>query len=82
MKNYLNVTSTRLFMTEIYRPKADYLNIGQISGVNLLEMQALVWRCVCGETFCMCVGRGGGGGGWRMKGGGIKIVSRARFVRK
>ena len=72
MKNYLNVTSTRLFMTEIYRPKADYLNIGQISGVNLLEMQALVWRCVCGETFCMCVGERGGGGGLADERGGHK----------
>ena len=56
-------------MTEIYRPKAEYLSIGQISGMNLLEMQALVWRyvCVCGGGGALflyvCGGWGGVGGG-------------------
>ena len=59
----------------IYRPKADYLNIGQISGMNLLEMQAYVWRCVCvcvwggGVLFvCMCGLVCVSGRFWEMKG--------------
>ena len=42
-----------LYLTELYRPIAVYLNMGQNSGMNLFEMQAYVWKCVCRR------GRGG-----------------------
>ena len=58
-----------LYLTEIYRPRADYLNMDQNSDMSLLEMQVYVWRCLCvyvrggeGLFVCMCVGWEGGGG--------------------
>ena len=42
----------------IYRPKTDYLNIGLISGTDLLEMKAHVCVCVCvfgRGIFFMCI---------------------------
>ena len=49
-------------MTELYRPTAGYLNIGQNSWMNILKMQAYVLRCVCGGAVYVCVwGRGAEG---------------------
>ena len=54
-------------LTEIYRPKADYLNVCQNSEMNRLEMyvcvRACVRVCVCllGVRFeCVCVRDGQG----------------------
>ena len=61
----------------------DSLNIGQNSGINLLEMQAYVWRHVCvsgwGWAFSVyvCGMRRDFTGGW---GGGFKR-ERIKFYR-
>ena len=85
-KKYRRTTSIKFFISDKDQqscPKADYLNIGRIPGMNLLEMQAYKNEGVClgkgMRIFYMC-GERGVEELFEDEGEHIKIVLWTRFI--